>query len=202
MPSCAQNPALLPLSRRTGVYFIRNLMNSKCYIGSASRSMAQRWADHKRQLNQRIHANPILQAAWNFYGQLAFEFQVLEDCRKAECLDNEQWWIQWVMPEYNVAKTVSAPMSGRKHTSESIAKMVASRTGLRRSSATKAKMSASLLGNQRFLGHKQTAHWHKRIREVNAGNHHFLGRRHTAASRLKCSEAKRLWWANRKLQLA
>ena len=61
-----------------GVYYIRNIINEKMYIGS-SVDIKRRISQHKSQLNHNRHYNPYLQNAWNKYGEDNFEFGILEE---------------------------------------------------------------------------------------------------------------------------
>ena len=60
-----------------GVYRIRNLINGKCYIGS-SQGVQKRFSQHRTNLKRGVHGNKHLQAAWNAFGEVSFEFSVLE----------------------------------------------------------------------------------------------------------------------------
>lgn len=62
---------------KSGVYKIINKVNGKFYIGS-SKDIDNRWVCHKRNLNAGIHDNPILQKAWNKYGEKNFVCEVVE----------------------------------------------------------------------------------------------------------------------------
>lgn len=75
----------------TGVYRIRNTVNGKLYVGStASATFRRRWRQHVMDLRRGNHHSPHLQAAWNKYGEDAFEFEVLLECPPEDCLRLEQ----------------------------------------------------------------------------------------------------------------
>lgn len=57
------------------------------------------------------------------------------------------------------------------------------------SEETRAKMSASLKGNQNAKGHARTEDHRKKLSEANKGNQNWLGKAHTAESRLKMGMA-------------
>lgn len=78
---------------KTGVYCIRNLLNEKRYVGSAAVSFRNRWNLHRATLNTNSHHNSHLQAAWNKYGESAFEFVILERCHPSRCIETEQKWL-------------------------------------------------------------------------------------------------------------
>ena len=76
--------------KKTGVYKIVNLINNKIYIGSTSQSFEKRFKQHYAELQKSNHKNGHLQAAWNKYGEEAFEFCIIEVCLQKDCLLKEQ----------------------------------------------------------------------------------------------------------------
>jgi group I intron endonuclease len=64
------------LESLAGIYAITNAINGKRYIGS-SKDIKQRFADHKKDLNNNIHHNRKLQEDWNKYGETYFSFDLL-----------------------------------------------------------------------------------------------------------------------------
>jgi group I intron endonuclease len=91
---------------KTGIYLIKNRINNKFYIGSASgkRGFRGRWLEHRRTLNLNSHFNPKLQRAWNKYGECNFEFIELDYCIPEQCLSKEQYYFNTLLPEYNVSR--------------------------------------------------------------------------------------------------
>src|SRR5574343_160750 len=87
-----------------GVYEIRNLMDGKTYIGSSSRCVQRRLATHRTSLNRGDHDNFKLQIAWLKCPREAFEFNLIEECPKEKCIEREQYWMNLLAPEYNIAK--------------------------------------------------------------------------------------------------
>lgn len=66
----------------TGVYCIKNLLNGKCYIGSAcgkTRGIKRRWEGHLYDLMHNKHTAYHLQNAWNLYLPKDFQFFVVEE---------------------------------------------------------------------------------------------------------------------------
>jgi group I intron endonuclease len=61
----------------SGIYQIKNLKNNKIYIGS-SKNIKERFLQHKYNLKNNKHCNPILQNSWNKYGEENFEFIIIE----------------------------------------------------------------------------------------------------------------------------
>lgn len=79
---------------RSGVYQILNIVNGKCYVGSAV-DLLNRWRVHRGRLDKNIHSKK-LQNAWNKHGALSFEFMVLEYCSKDEVVYREQYWMDFL----------------------------------------------------------------------------------------------------------
>ena len=69
------------LRHKPGLYRISNLVNGKQYIGLTG-NVGARWNSHRFDLKHGKHGNPHLQAAWNQYGESAFEFSILAICEK------------------------------------------------------------------------------------------------------------------------
>jgi group I intron endonuclease len=92
-------------------------------------SFKARWKNHRSDLRCRRHSNSILQAAWDKYGEENMIFEVLIRCEKRECLVLEQILLDTMCPEYNIARSASAPMMGRTHSEETLCKMAEARVG-------------------------------------------------------------------------
>ncbi len=72
-----------------GIYYIRNLKNGRLYVGS-SVNIEERWKNHRNLLRRGAHHAPILQKAWNKYGEDLFKFEVVEECEPEKLLEREQ----------------------------------------------------------------------------------------------------------------
>jgi group I intron endonuclease len=90
---------------QAGIYMIMNIMNNHRYIGQ-SKSIKERWRDHKYALKNNNHKNQYLQNAWNHYKEGNFYFSVLEFCKQNNLNEREQYWIERLKPEYNIVKNV------------------------------------------------------------------------------------------------
>lgn len=72
-----------------GVYFIRNIVNNKIYVGS-SNDIVRRWRDHCWDLISRQHINSHLLSAWEKYGQDNFVFELKEIFQPKEELKRKE----------------------------------------------------------------------------------------------------------------
>jgi group I intron endonuclease len=134
--------------------------------------MSRRWSEHKKKLKAGSSTCTRLQSAWNKYGAVAFVFEVIEVVDQGVLLKREQFWIDHLKPEYNVAP-VAGSQAGIRHsestkallariakpiTPEQRAKMVA---GIRNMSdeaklMRSLRQSAAHKGNKYALGTKQS----------------------------------------------
>lgn len=81
------------MKKTSGIYIIRNVITNSVYVGSAAH-LQKRWQEHFSKLRNNVHANAIMQNAWNKYGEIAFEFSVIEDIiDKSLLISREQFWI-------------------------------------------------------------------------------------------------------------
>lgn len=130
-----------------GVYKITNIQTGKFYIGS-SINIEKRWREHKLALKKNKHHNPYLQRVWNKYGEHGFEFSVLEICSIEEILNREQYYLDLLLPNYNLCKS-AGNTRGRLHTK-----------------LAKLKMSISRKGNTYSLGYKHNEVARKNMSEA------------------------------------
>lgn len=114
-----------------GIYSIFNVVNGKKYIGS-SKDIYNRWHEHLHLLRRNDSHNKHLQAAFNKYGEDNFVFNILEFCKEEERFDREQYYINFMLPEYNFSLNVLAnsdreiSVEQRKQISETLKKKYAS----------------------------------------------------------------------------
>jgi group I intron endonuclease len=201
----------------TGVYMIRNKVNGKCYLGSASLSFNTRWNTHRSRLRKGTHPNRYFQSAWKKHGEDNFEFVILERCSPEECLVSEQNWLDKVGPHrrdvgYNLSPTATSVLGivhsaeareksaaakrGKKLKPESIAKRTEKQKGLKRSTETKARMSIAIKSSeatkraaQARVGIPLSAETRKKISEL------AIGRTPSDEAKRNMGEAQRLRYA-------
>lgn len=89
-----------------GVYQILNVKTKKSYIGSSSSKtfIYERIIHHRYDLIANRHGNTYLQNSFNKHGIENFVVVILEVCQSKYCLKKEQYWIDKLKPEYNIAK--------------------------------------------------------------------------------------------------
>ena len=140
----------------TGIYCIENKENGKKYVGHA-KNIQSRWRIHKSQLRRGAHINRFLQRAWNKYGEDAFAFYVLEECREEDLREAEMDWIEKLgtfKDGYNLTIGGEGQL-GKKLTKEQKEYLSAINLGernpnygLKRSAETRRRMSEAMKGKK------------------------------------------------------
>lgn len=105
----------------SGIYFIRNIINNKIYVGSAV-NLKRRFHEHWSRLKYNKHSSSYLQRAWNKYGKEAFRFEIIEICLKSQLIEKETNYIKLYNSTdenfgYNSCPTGVSAL-GRKHSEE------------------------------------------------------------------------------------
>lgn len=90
----------------SGIYAIYNCANGKFYIGSAV-NLGKRIAQHKSNLKNNRHPNKYIQYSYNKYGDVNFQFLIIEICNFEKTLEREQWWLD-ITNAYNRLKGYNA----------------------------------------------------------------------------------------------
>lgn len=84
---------------------IVNTYNNHRYIGSSS-NIQLRLQKHRSCLRHGHHANQHLQNAWNKYGEDCFIYSILEFCDESVKIEREQFYVDTLLPEYNIAQEI------------------------------------------------------------------------------------------------
>lgn len=95
------------LKGKCGIYSILNLQNGKRYIGS-SVNLYNRLHEHWHNLKNNKSHNKYLQSAWNKYSEENFLFNILEFCEPETRFEREQYYMDFINPEYNFVANVVA----------------------------------------------------------------------------------------------
>lgn len=172
---------------RNGIYKIINIINQKCYTGSAI-NFSSRWAKHKKDLLQNKHHSKHLQRAWNKYGKTNFKFEVVEFIEKIEnkiefkkyLLEREQYYID-LFDSYNNGYN-ECPIAG-------------SRLGSKATEETKLKQHNSLKGRIFSEDHRKKLSESAKSREISEETIEKFRKRMTGVklseeTKLKMSESR------------
>ena len=142
-----------------GIYCIRHIESGRAYVGS-SIDIPRRWKEHRSRLKTGRHPARHLSNAYRVYGENAFEFEVIEECGKELLIEREQFWIELLSADFNVAP-VAGSVAGLVRSDEVRARMSAAQKGrprdylkgIPRSDAVKAAVSAAQKGKVKTAEH-------------------------------------------------
>lgn len=140
------------------VYQIKNIVTGDIYIGS-TKSYRTRKNNHLTHLRTKKHCNIRLSNAFEQYGEIAFEFTILEECE--DLIIREQYYIDTLRPQYNIFRKAyivageNHPMFGRNHTEASRLKIKNARAKqtISHSQETKNKIGSAHKGRPMKEGH-------------------------------------------------
>lgn len=181
----------------TGVYQILNTVSGKRYIGSAAVSFRKRWTDHLSSLRLDRKKNPYLQNAWNKHGEKAFIFEILEECLPKDCIEREQYYMDFMKPEYNLYPTAGSSL-GTHRTKETRLKISKAMMGVPKTKEMRERLSIARTGIPLTEEHccKMKAWWTPERRQARSkammGNTNALGHKITEETKQKMSEAQRI----------
>lgn len=166
----------------SGIYRLRSKLNGKTYIGSAI-LLGKRKNEHFNNLKKHFHENSHLQHHVNKYGIKDIEYELLELCPKEKLIEREQYYIDTLNPEFNLAKNAKSPMLGLHHSKETRQKISNSHKGKIISEETKAKMK---IGQAKKWTLEERLKSSKRF----AGeNHPLYGKHHSEETKAKIASA-------------
>ncbi len=135
---------------KSGVYKIENLVNGKCYVGSAV-NIEQRWGRHRTDLNCNKHHCIHLQRSYNKYGKENFIYSVVEHVEnKEDLIPIEQFHIdqyEYLTELYNMCPNAASSL-GISRSKEYKNKISEARSGCKHSEETKNKLSKAKVGNK------------------------------------------------------
>lgn len=117
----------MSIPKASGIYKITNIVNGKCYVGSAV-NLHKRKMEHFIALRGTKHCNKKIQNSFNKHGEVNFVFSVIELCGKGDLIVREQFWIDEIKPIYNICKIAGSTL-GLVHTEETKAKIAATKVG-------------------------------------------------------------------------
>lgn len=140
----------------TGIYFIKNIINDRLYIGS-SNNIHNRWYDHLRELRANKHYNKFLQRSFNKYGENNFVFGVLEICNQLYLFEREQFYLDTYKNLYNIEKVAGKPPSqlGKVVSDKTRAKIADIWRGRKHTEQTKKMLSNQKKGKTLSENHRK-----------------------------------------------
>lgn len=107
---------------QSGIYRWVNNLNGKTYVGSGA-NLAKRLGSYYNKPELNRNSRPIKDALLK-YGHTNFTLEILEYCPKAKLLEREQFYLDLLVPDYNILKYAYS-LLGFKHSQESIEKLKA-----------------------------------------------------------------------------
>lgn len=139
---------------KSGIYRWINQINGKSYVGS-SVNLTERFTKYLNFsfLANKGASNMSINKALLKYGYANFSLQILEYCEKDMVRSREQYYLDLLVPEYNILKTAGS-LLGFKHTEETIEKLKAKFKDRVFTPEHLTKLSVAKLGNQNATGGK------------------------------------------------
>lgn len=167
-----------------GIYKILNITTGLFYLGSTT-NFKTRWYNHRLELIGNRHKNSYLQNAWNKYGEIAFEFIILEYCEYWLVQKEQKWLDKTKCYERHIGYNLSPSAyssKGIKRSEEYKKKMSAIFKGRSMSEEQKIKISNTLKGRKLSEEHK------RQLLNAAIGNKSNTGRKLSEEHRLKISK--------------
>lgn len=162
-----------------------NTLTGDSYIGSAvdlSKRLSVYYSEKSRQEVLNRSKSNILSAIQK-YDHSNFTLEILEYCNPNDTIIREQYYLDFLYPEYNILLTASSSL-GKLHTEETKIKISNSLLGKSHSEETKKKMSESRTG--KIFSYETK----KILSDIRTGkNSAFLNKTHTEETKQKISEA-------------
>lgn len=176
----------------SGIYKIQSKVKPhKCYIGSATH-ITKRWGDHLRDLRKGKHANRRLQNHYNKYGESDLDFSILITCEIDALIIHEQFFIDSYNPFFNICRIAGNTVGVKRGPLSEERKLQISQFHKGRivSDKTRKRQSVALKGvNTWCKGIKRSKEYCEHLSEIKKGNTNMLGKRHSAETKKRMSEA-------------
>ena len=190
------------------VYVITNKINGKRYVGQTAKTLEERWAEHKSAA--RRGARVLFYNALRKHGPDAFWLGELGTRNtRAELSELECLWIArlgtLIPAGYNMTAGGEGAL-GYKHTPEVIEHLRRINTGRKPPPYEKMRLATLRVGvlhgettrKKMSVGHKTS----EKCRLYHIRQKEFMrGRIHSPETLLKMAEARRRYWANKKLTM-
>ena len=160
-----------------GIYKITD-QRGRIYIGSSA-NIEKRFQQHRKTLLNGSHVNKKLRDYYKKYKESAYVYEVVEECSLDDLLKREQFYIDLLLPFYNINKSATKPpsWSGKKHKEETKEKMRQWNIGRKHTIETLNKIKEI----------RSTYESREQMRINASKSHGMLGKKHTAISLEKIS---------------
>jgi group I intron endonuclease len=154
---------------KPGIYRFTNKLSGSFYIGSAKNLRARLYSYYLLSALLRGKNNTIISRALIKYGYSNFTLEILEYCEVSELLEREQYYLDLLKPDYNIAKVAGSTI-GIPRTEEFKQYLSDLRKGKIPSEETKILMSISHSGsNNSMFGKKHTDQSKELMRNARLG---------------------------------
>jgi group I intron endonuclease len=136
---------------KTGIYQIKSIITNRVYIGSAV-NIKTSWSRHRSDLLKKVHHSQFLQRHYDKYSLDDLEFSIIEECEKEFLLIKEQYYLDTLSCDFNIAKVAGSCI------------------GITKSQDFKDKLSTLTKGEKNpTYGLERTKEWRDNISKANKG---------------------------------
>ena len=154
---------------KSGVYRWTNVISNKSYIGSSiNLYLRLRTYFSTGSMNKLLLTrSSYIYRALLKYGPSNFSLEILEYCEPDKLLEREQYYIDYLKPEYNIAKIAGSPL------------------GIKLSEETKRKISLAMKGDKNpMFGKIHTKETRSTMSSLKIGiNNNMYGKTHSEKSK-------------------
>lgn len=153
-----------------GIYKLYFDNDNRFYIGSTN-DLQERLQAHTRAINKQKHFNRYFQRLCLKLGIKNLKYEILAKCPQEYLLKMEQWFIDKLKPELNLAKTVGRPPANRKRgykmSEEAKQNISKAKTGQKidRSNYTHSEETLNKI-SQSLKGRVITEEWRQKMRDA------------------------------------
>lgn len=170
---------------RSGIYMIYCDGNGRRYVGS-SVDIHKRWKDHRITLKRGRHGNQHLQNAYNKYGYKAFTYSILEEVSRDRLIEREQFWMDLLKPEFNIAPFARATGLGLSPSEERRSKIAESNRRHWKSLTPEQRAERAMMAT-----HPHTEATKRLLSEKSTANNprNWLGKHRSEETKLKIAES-------------
>ena len=135
----------------SGIYKITNTLNNKVYIGSSA-NISNREYKHFWMLKKGIHDNEYLQKSFNKYGDIFFNFEIIEYCQYEVLIEKENYYITFYNSNnLNYGYNLASVNEFRRNTYNSEVKIKLSKYNLNKNGNINKFLLTNILTNESFI---------------------------------------------------